>query len=155
MKACTLIRNSVRRDLTVCLKRKCLVFSVAKFSFSRLLSETDLCPHLLGDAWLIGLWNWGGKGAEGTTTHHTLVYWPSLPTTLSDDSSPWTTQGSCRWGVPIFSSFSVLQKLGLAFSCLWIQVPSCISWAELLTAHLTPAFYCPVAFELSYCLLSL
>lgn len=84
VKSYTLIRTSVCGDLPV------WWMSVSRFGGSSkenawyslwqnsvslgFCPETDLCPHLLGDAWLIGLWNWGEKGAEGTTTHHTLVY---------------------------------------------------------------------------------
>lgn len=101
--------------------------------------ETDLWPHLLGEAWLIGLWNWGEKGTEGTTTHHTLVYWHSTPPTLSGDSSFLNSSGSCRWGVPIFSNSPLTAPAGAGFGfLLFVDIGVFmhqLSWTPLCSSH--------------------
>lgn len=101
--------------------------------------ETDLCPRLLGDAWLIGLWNWSEKGAEGTTTHHTLVYWPSPPPTLSGDSSFLNSSGVLQVRCPYFLQLPPPSPLRSWFSfLLFVDIDVFmhqLSWTPHCSSH--------------------
>lgn len=142
-----LIGTSVHRDLTV------WWMSVSRFGgsskenawyslwqnsvFLDFFPETDLCPHLLGDAWLIGLWSWGEKGAEGTTTHHTLVYWPSPPPTLSGDSSLLNNSGVLQVRCSYFLQLSHPAGAGFGF-LLFVDTGAFmhqLSWTPYCSSH--------------------